>query len=65
MAPFDLERYMQVHFKKVSAQTHQMLEAWIAEAQAHSLPSSNLERLRRALGSPALDASSSATEVVG
>jgi hypothetical protein len=51
IAPFDLERDMQVHFKKVSAQTHQMLEGWIAEAQAHSLPSSKLERLRGALGS--------------
>jgi Ketopantoate reductase PanE/ApbA len=53
MAPFDLERYMQVHFKKVSVQTHQMLEAWIAEARAHSLPSSKLERLRGALASSA------------
>jgi hypothetical protein len=49
MAPFEFNRYLLFHARKISAQSRQMLDSWIAEARIRKLPTSNLERLRRAL----------------
>jgi 2-dehydropantoate 2-reductase len=46
LAPFDLPRYLHVHFGKLSDQTDQMIDGWIAEGRARSLPVAGLEALR-------------------
>lgn len=48
-APFDFERFFQVHFEKVGEQTMTALDGWIAEGQARALPTGELEALRAAL----------------
>lgn len=49
--PFDLERYLQVHFTKVAAQTRLMLQEYVALGRERGLPVGELERLLQALGS--------------
>jgi hypothetical protein len=49
LVPFDLERYLRVHFTKVGAQTRLMLDGWIAEGESRHLPVARLRELRRAL----------------
>jgi 2-dehydropantoate 2-reductase len=46
LAPFDLPRYLAIHFGKLSEQTDQMIDGWIAEGRARSLPVAGLEALR-------------------
>lgn len=48
-APFDFERFFQVHFEKVGEQTMLALDGWIAEGQARGLPTDALEASRAAL----------------
>ncbi|MCK6506850.1 2-dehydropantoate 2-reductase [Myxococcota bacterium] len=49
VAPFDFERFFQVHFEKVGEQTMTALDGWIAEGRARELPTGELEALRQAL----------------
>ncbi|MFI6179856.1 ketopantoate reductase family protein [Nonomuraea sp. NPDC051191] len=49
LLPFDLRRYLETHFTKVSAQTRLMLDGWIAEGAARSLPVGRLSALRDSL----------------
>jgi hypothetical protein len=46
LVPFDLPRYLETHFTKVSAQTRLMLDGWIAEGAARGLPVTHLTELR-------------------
>jgi 2-dehydropantoate 2-reductase len=46
LVPFDLHRYLRVHFSKLSEQTEQMIDGWIAEGRERSLPVAGLEALR-------------------
>ncbi|GAA3776977.1 hypothetical protein GCM10022225_76140 [Plantactinospora mayteni] len=46
LVPFDLPGYLHLHFGKLSEQTDQMIDGWIAEGQARSLPVAGLEALR-------------------
>jgi hypothetical protein len=46
LVPFDLHRYLRVHFSKLSEQTEQMIDGWIAEGRERSLPIAGLEALR-------------------
>ncbi|MEU8106327.1 2-dehydropantoate 2-reductase N-terminal domain-containing protein [Nonomuraea muscovyensis] len=46
LVPFDLPRYLEAHFTKVSAQTRLMLDGWIAEGAARGLPVTHLRALR-------------------
>jgi hypothetical protein len=46
LVPFDLHRYLRVHFSKLSEQTEQMLDGWIAAGRERSLPVTGLEALR-------------------
>ena len=46
LVPFDLPRYLEAHFTKVSAQTRLMLDGWIAEGAARGLPVTHLTELR-------------------
>ncbi|GIW71783.1 MAG: hypothetical protein KatS3mg102_1325 [Planctomycetota bacterium] len=53
VVPFDMERYLQVHFSKVGRQTRQHLERLIAEGRRQGLPAGALQELHRRLGPPA------------
>ncbi|RSM93303.1 hypothetical protein DMB42_52655 [Nonomuraea sp. WAC 01424] len=46
LLPFDLRRYLETHFTKVSAQTRMMLDGWIAEGAARALPVGRLSAVR-------------------
>jgi 2-dehydropantoate 2-reductase len=46
LVPFDLLRYLETHFTKVSAQTRLMLDGWIDEGAALGLPVTHLRALR-------------------
>jgi hypothetical protein len=46
LVPFDLHRYLRVHFSKLSEQTEQMIDGWITEGRERSLPVAGLEALR-------------------
>ncbi|GAA4737399.1 hypothetical protein [Phytohabitans rumicis] len=46
LTPFDLPGYLYLHFGKLSEQTDQMIDGWIAEGRARSLPVTGLEALR-------------------
>jgi hypothetical protein len=46
LVPFDLHMYLRVHFSKLSEQTEQMIDGWIAEGRERSLPVAGLEALR-------------------
>lgn len=50
VAPFDFERFLQVHFTKVGDQTRGALDALVAEADARGLPRTGLSALRADLG---------------
>jgi ketopantoate reductase len=52
VVPFPLERYLAVHFTKVSAQTRQMLREWASIARERRLHSASLESLQAAMESP-------------
>ncbi|MFI7687798.1 ketopantoate reductase family protein [Nonomuraea sp. NPDC049655] len=49
LLPFDLRRYLETHFTKVSAQTRLMLDGWIAEGSARALPVGRLSAVRDSL----------------
>ena len=49
LAPFDFERYIQVHFTKVGAQTRLMLDDLIDEGATRGLPVTQLRKLRASL----------------
>ncbi|MEV0235275.1 2-dehydropantoate 2-reductase N-terminal domain-containing protein [Nonomuraea sp. NPDC050786] len=46
LVPFDLARYLEAHFTKVSAQTRLMLDGWIDQGAALGLPVTHLRALR-------------------
>ncbi|MFF4624676.1 ketopantoate reductase family protein [Nonomuraea jabiensis] len=49
LLPFNLRSYLETHFTKVSAQTRLMLDGWIAEGAARTLPVGHLSALRDSL----------------
>jgi hypothetical protein len=49
LAPFDFERYLQVHFTKVGQQTRLMLDDLIDEGATRGMPVSHLRKLRASL----------------
>ncbi len=49
VAPFDIERFFQVHFTKVGAQTIVAFDGWIEEGRRRQLPVDKLEELRAQL----------------
>lgn len=49
VAPFDIERFFEVHFTKVGAQTEVALDGWIQAGTELSLPTDRIEELRDAL----------------
>ena len=49
VAPFDIEKFMAVHFTKVGDQTTLALDSWIAEGDQRGLPTAKLQELRRQL----------------
>ncbi len=49
VAPFDIERFFEVHFRKVGQQTSLALKSWIAEGQGRGLPVQALQELDEAL----------------
>jgi hypothetical protein len=54
LAPFDVERYLRIHFTKTGQQTRLMLDDLITEGAARDLPTTHLRALRASL--PALPA---------
>jgi hypothetical protein len=48
-APFDLEAYLRVHFKKTAPQTRLLLDSFIARGRDEGVSVAALDRLRRAL----------------
>ncbi|MEV4115187.1 2-dehydropantoate 2-reductase N-terminal domain-containing protein [Nonomuraea sp. NPDC049695] len=46
LVPFDLARYLEAHFTKVSAQTRLMLDGWIDKGVTLGLPVTHLRALR-------------------
>ncbi|MCB9777536.1 MAG: hypothetical protein H6742_03140 [Alphaproteobacteria bacterium] len=49
VAPFDIEKFFEVHFTKVGAQTELALDGWIDAGRSLSLPTDKLVELRAAL----------------
>lgn len=49
IAPFDIERFFQVHFTKVGGQTEVALDGWIEEGARQGLPTDRIETLRAEL----------------
>lgn len=49
VAPFDIEKFMEVHFTKVGDQTTLALDSWIAEGDQRGMATGKLQELRRRL----------------
>lgn len=45
VAPFDIERFFEAHFRKVGEQTSLALKSWISEGEARGLPVQSLQEL--------------------